>query len=411
MIEKHTLDNGLRVLVEKIPTVRSISMGIWVKTGSRNESEVNNGISHFIEHMIFKGTDKYTAKEIAETFDAIGGQVNAATSKEYTCYYAKVIDEHFDTAIEVLADMFFNSVYDPVEIDKERGVILEELYMYEDTPDDLVHDLIGQAAFGNHPLGQPIIGTREVLEAINRDYIMNYIDKFYHADNVVVALAGNVDDRAIYKIGELFSNLKQKKQANNYETIQLDKKEIYLAKDIEQTHICLATNGYPVDHDYTHAVAVVNNIIGGSMSSRLFQEIREERGMAYSVYSYHAPYLDNGIYVTYVGTSPKHVKNVLELVDNIYHDVRENGISEAELHKAKEQLKGGLVLSLENTLSRMNRLGKNELFLNRQVTIDESLDKLNAVTIDDVKAVCKHIFTEDRALAAVGPLEGDKVAK
>jgi predicted Zn-dependent peptidase len=408
LIEKRTLDNGVRIVAEKIPTVRSVSLGIWIKTGSRNELPINNGISHFIEHMMFKGTSKYSAKQIAEVFDGIGGQINALTSKEYTCYYAKVIDKYFDLALEVLADMFFNSKFDEADIDKERSVILEELYMYEDTPDDLVHDLIGRAGFGSHPLGYAIIGTRDVLEKINRDSIIDYMNSNYAANNTVITVAGNIDEQIFDKIANLFNRLEGNQEALNIQSVTIHPEKIVVNKKTEQAHICLANKGYEIGNENTHALAIINNILGGSMSSRLFQEIREERGLAYSIYSYHSAYIDNGMYVSYIGTSPKHVEQALQVIDNVYKQVYNTGITKEELHKAKEQLKGMLMLSLESTTSRMNRLGKNELLLNRQIDLDETIDKVNAVTLEQANMVCKEVFAEKSAIAAIGPFDDIK---
>lgn len=405
MIEKKTYDNGLRIVVEKIPTVRSVSLGIWIGAGSRNETPENNGITHFLEHMMFKGTEQYNAKQIAEIFDGIGGQINAVTSKEYTCYYAKVIDHHFDLALGVLADMFFNSKFQETDIDKERSVIMEELYMYEDTPDDLVHDLIGKVGFGDHPLGYTILGTKEVLEGINREKIVRYVQENYTAQNVVITIAGNVDDSVFEKVYELFKNLKGDKPIISTNAVTINPGKAVMNKATEQAHICLANKGFPIGNNHMYTIAIINNILGGSMSSRLFQEIREERGLAYSVYSYHSAYMDNGLYVSYIGTSPKHVNEAIEVITNIYQDLYKTGITKEELHKAKEQLKGMLMLSLESTTSRMNRLGKNELLLERQIELDETIDKIDKVTLDQSQAVCQDVFEGKSALAAIGPFD------
>ncbi|OEH85866.1 zinc protease [Desulfuribacillus stibiiarsenatis] len=405
MIEKRTLPNGLRVVIEKIPSVRSVSLGIWIGAGARNEVPVNNGISHYIEHMLFKGTHKYSAKQIAEIFDGIGGQINALTSKEYTCYYAKVIDLHFDMALEILADMFFDSKFAEDDIDKERGVILEELAMYEDTPDDLVHDLISKAAYGNHPLGYAILGTREVLETMNRKAIIEYIQDNYTAANTVITIAGNIDESVFEKVEKLFASLKGDKPKASDKALPILNDKLVINKTTEQAHICIANQGYPIGHQDMYALVIINNILGGSMSSRLFQEIREERGLAYSVYSYHSAYLDTGMYVTYVGTSPKHINECLHIIKKINHEMYEKGLSKEELHKAKEQLKGMLMLSLESTSSRMNRLGKNELLLNRQIPLDETIEKINQVNLEQTNAVCQNVFVKTSAIAAIGPFD------
>ena len=361
----YTLPNGLRVVLEHIPTCRSVSFGIWAKTGSRNETRAQNGISHFIEHMLFKGTDRHSAKDIAEIFDGIGGNINAFTTKEYTCYYVKVLDEHLPLAMEVLADMFFHSRFDPAELDKERNVILEEISMYEDTPDDLVHDLMAKAVFGDHSLGQTILGLEENLHRFQSEDLRTYMQEFYGIDNIVVSMAGNFNDDVMKLVEQHFGGY-----ANAGRDIPLEKPVfhsdlLYHHKTTEQNHICLSLPGCSMKDERQYAMILLNNAIGGGMSSRLFQEIREKRGLAYSVYSYHTAYLDSGVFTIYTGTAPKQTEEVLKVSMEIIGDIIQNGMSEAELRKGKEQLKGSLILSLESTSSRMTRLGKSELILGR----------------------------------------------
>ncbi|MDF2963679.1 MAG: zinc protease, partial [Paenibacillus sp.] len=360
-MNKYTLNNGLRVIVEPIPTCRSVSFGIWVKTGSRNESRENNGISHFIEHMLFKGTDKYSAKDIAELFDGIGGNVNAFTSKEYTCYYAKVLDDHLPIAVEALADMFFRSSFDSAELEKEKNVIFEEISMYEDTPDDMVHDLIAKAAFEDHSLGYTIIGTEKNLTAMDSNTLRTYMQQQYSIERTVIAIAGNVDDSIVALMEQHFGGF----QNNGSEQIlpgpSFAGNLEYHEKKTEQNHICISLPGLSAKDDRLYAMVLLNNAIGGGMSSRLFQEIREKRGMAYSVYSYHTSYQDGGMFTIYTGTAPKQTADVLKVTMELLSELKKEGLTAAELKKGKEQMKGSLILSLESTSSRMNRLGKNEL--------------------------------------------------
>lgn len=401
-MNKTQLKNGLRVVMEKIPTCRSVSFGIWVKTGSRNERPELGGISHFIEHMLFKGTERFSAKDIAEQFDAIGGNVNAFTSKEYTCYYAKVLDEHLPIAVDVLSDMFFRSLFDTEELRKEKNVIVEEISMYEDTPDDMVHDLVSQAAYGEHPLALPILGTEEKLRSMGPDDLRNYMREQYTIENTVISVAGNIDERIIDLLEKYFGDFANRGQSKSLAAPEFLGEMKYYRKKTEQNHICMSFPGLPVGSNLQYAMALLNNALGGGMSSRLFQEIREKRGLAYSVYSYHSSQADSGLFTVYAGTAPRQTKDVLDLTKEILHDVSVHGISESELSKGKEQLKGSLILSLESTGSRMNRLGKNELMIGRHYTLDEMIARIEAVTMDDVNQVLQGMFKQPFALAMVG---------
>lgn len=406
MIERYQLDNGIRIILERIPSVRSVAIGIWVGTGSRYESPEINGISHFIEHMLFKGTKTRTAKEIAQTFDRIGGQVNAFTSKEYTCYYAKVLDQHLDVAIDVLADMYFNSKLDEEEIHKEKKVVIEEIGMYEDTPDDLVHDLIASSVFGDHPLGHSILGTEEVLESLTRDALFEYMERTYTPENTVISVAGNFDHEIVKKLSKIFSGFTRawsppKQVTPHY----INQPILRTKKDLEQSHYCIAMPGYPLGHKEIYSLIVLNNILGGTMSSRLFQEIREERGLAYSVFSYHTAFRDTGFTVVYAGTGTDYLPELMQVTNEIIADLKKNGLTESELKNCKEQLKGSLMLSLESTNSRMSRLGKNELMLGRHFTLDEIIQFIDRVTLDSVHRVAQEIFATQVGTALVSPLE------
>ncbi|MCS7461843.1 insulinase family protein [Paenibacillus doosanensis] len=401
-MNKYVLNNGLRVIVEPIPTCRSVSFGIWVKTGSRNEHLHNNGISHFIEHMLFKGTDKYSAKDIAEIFDGIGGNVNAFTSKEYTCYYAKVLDEHLPIAVEVLADMFFRSSFDPSELEKEKNVIFEEISMYEDTPDDMVHDLIAKATFSDHPLGYTIIGTEQNLTAMDSNTLREYMKEQYSIDRTVIAIAGNVDDSLMTLIEKHFGEFKNTGAEQIVEAPGFSSDLKYHSKKSEQNHICLSLPGLSANDDRLYAMVLLNNAIGGGMSSRLFQEIREKRGMAYSVYSYHTSYQDSGMFTVYTGTAPKQTADVLKVTMELLSEIKDKGLTAAELKKGKEQMKGSLILSLESTSSRMNRLGKNELMLGKHYSMDEIIERIEQVELSDIQGLAREMMSVPFALAMVG---------
>ncbi|WP_099158146.1 M16 family metallopeptidase [Virgibacillus ndiopensis] len=403
MIEKHTSKNGLRIVLETIPAVRSVTIGIWVLTGSRNETQLDNGISHFIEHMFFKGTKSRSAKDIAEAFDAIGGQVNAFTSKEYTCFYAKVLDTHKELALDILADMFFHSSFDEEEMEREKKVVLEEIKMYEDTPDDIVHDLLARAAYGEHPLGYPILGTEEHLKGFKPDTLRNYISQCYTPENVVVSIAGNVDHTFINKVENYFGTYESN---NRREEIS---KPIFLAnniernKDTEQAHLCLGYEGFPVGDEYTYSLVIMNNVLGGSMSSRLFQDVRENKGLAYSVFSYHSSFLDNGLLTIYAGTGKEQLPLLQDTIKQTVDTLIDRGLTDKELTNSKEQFKGNLMLSLESTSSRMSRNGKNELLLKRHRTLDEMIKEIDAVNHDSIQSVIQSIFKQPASKALIAP--------
>jgi predicted Zn-dependent peptidase len=403
LINKYTCKNGVRIVLEQIPTVRSVAIGIWIGTGSRNETEQNNGISHFLEHMFFKGTKTRTAREIAEAFDSIGGQVNAFTSKEYTCYYAKVLDEHAPFALEMLADMFFHSTFVDEELQKERNVVLEEIKMYEDTPDDIVHDLLSKACYANHPLGYPILGTEETLRTFTGDSLRGYMADYYTPDRVVISIAGNVDESFIQQVESYFGSFTAKQKASQSQAPLFQPQKLVRKKDTEQAHLCIGFNGLPVGHQDIYTLIILNNILGGSMSSRLFQEVREQRGLAYSVFSYHSSYQDSGLLAIYAGTGNNQLDLLFETIQETIDKLKEDGITEKELTNSKEQMKGSLMLGLESTNSRMSRNGKNELLLGRHRSLDEIIEEINSVTVEKVNELARCIFNEDYALALISP--------
>lgn len=404
MIKKYTCQNGVRIVLENIPTVRSAAIGVWIKTGSRNEVPELNGVSHFLEHMFFKGTTTRNAREIAESFDSIGGQVNAFTSKEYTCYYAKVMDNHASYALEILADMFFNSTFDEEELKKEKNVVYEEIKMYDDTPDDIVHDLLSKAVYENHPLGYPILGTESTLETFNSETLKKYVHDMYTPDKVVISIAGNVDEKLIQEVESYFGSYQGGEDRLELVKPAFHENRITRKKETEQAHLCLGFKGLEIGNDKSYSLVTLNNILGGSMSSRLFQEVREQRGLAYSVYSYHSSYQDTGLVTVYGGTGTSQLDSLYETIQETLDTLKRDGITEKELRNSKEQLKGSLMLSLESTNSRMSRNGKNELMLGEHRSLDDIIVKIDEVTEESVNELANQIFTE-HSLSLVSPLE------
>ncbi|PTU27810.1 peptidase M16 [Bacillus subtilis] len=403
MIKRYTCQNGVRVVLENNPTVRSVAIGVWIGTGSRHETPEINGISHFLEHMFFKGTSTKSAREIAESFDRIGGQVNAFTSKEYTCYYAKVLDEHANYALDVLADMFFHSTFDENELKKEKNVVYEEIKMYEDAPDDIVHDLLSKATYGNHSLGYPILGTEETLASFNGDSLRQYMNDYYTPDRVVISVAGNISDSFIKDVEKWFGSYEAKGKATGLEKPEFHTEKLTRKKETEQAHLCLGFKGLEVGHERIYDLIVLNNVLGGSMSSRLFQDVREDKGLAYSVYSYHSSYEDSGMLTIYGGTGANQLQQLSETIQETLATLKRDGITSKELENSKEQMKGSLMLSLESTNSKMSRNGKNELLLGKHKTLDEIINELNTVNLERVNGLARQLFTEDYALALISP--------
>lgn len=409
MYRKSVMPNGIRVVSEAIPYVKSVTVGVWVGTGSRSEESHNHGVSHFIEHMMFKGTQTRSAKDIAETVDAVGGQLNAFTAKEYTCYYIKVLDNHLDLAMDILSDMLLASKFAPEDIDREREVVLEEINMYEDSPDELVHDLHLDNVWPRHPLGRNILGTTESIAAIDRKTITEYYRDFYTPDNIVIAAAGNLTHEALEELsGRFFGALQGKKRRLDGTPPAIALINSVHAKETEQVHLCLGTTSVPQDSPDIYVAHVLNNILGGGISSRLFQAIREERGLAYSIYSYQTNYSDCGLFTVYAGTRPGNVGQVAELILENIADLKRQGVAAAELTKTKEQFKGGLLLGLESSSSRMSRLGKMEITLGKYTGLDEIVAKIEKVSLDDLTGLMETGFVPDRlCFTALGPLKTD----
>lgn len=404
-IKRLQLDNGVRIITEKIEGVRSVALGVWVGAGSGHEDDNNLGITHFIEHLMFKGTQNRSAVDIAESLDAVGGQLNAFTTKECTCYYAKVVDDHFDLALDVLSDIFFNSTFSEKAIEKERGVVEEEIKMYEDTPDELIHDLFVQTLWDEHPLGKPILGTVESLQRIDRQTIIHYMDNNYRPDRVVVAIAGNIEhDEVQEKVRSYFEGMKGKGIGVTISPPgSVVARQFNLPRETGQVQICLGTKGLSQHDDRLYSAIILNNVLGGGLSSRLVQSVREERGLAYSVYSYHTTFCDTGLFIFYAGTSPTKYDEVIGLFASEIKEIISKGITSKELNKAKEQIKGGIFLGLESVSSRMSRLGRTELCLNKIVTPDEVISSVYDVQLQDVHDTALALFKEqDFCLSTIG---------
>jgi predicted Zn-dependent peptidase len=413
MFQKTVLPNGVRVLSESIPYVKSIALGIWIGTGSRYETDYNHGISHFIEHLIFKGTKTRSAKDIAETVDAVGGQLNAFTAKEHTCYYIKVLDTHLDLGMDILSDMLLASKFDPEDINREREVVIEEIHMYEDSPDELVHDIHLDKVWSGHPLGRNILGTTDSVSGLDRDKIKEYYHSHYTADNLVIACAGNLRHETLVELAtKYFGHLSGIKNFPPETPPVITPTRSIYTKETEQVHLCLGTVSVPQNSPDLYTAHILNNILGGGISSRLFQSIREDRGLAYSVYSYQTNYSNAGLFTVYAGTRPSNTSKVIDLVIENIADVKNNGITAQELSRAKEQLKGALLLGLESSSSRMSRIGKLEISLGKYITMEEVVAKIEQVTLQDLNRMANELFTaENLCLTVLGPVKETVIPK
>ncbi len=411
------LDNGIGVVMEKIDYVNSVSIGFIINNGSIHENDSNNGVSHFIEHMLFKGTKNRNAKEIAESIDNIGGQLNAFTGKEQTCFYAKVLDQHLPIAIDVLGDMLTNSLFLDEEIQKEKGVIIEEINMYLDEPEDLVYELLNELMFKNTTLEYPILGNEKSVLQLNRDEITNYFYENYNAADIVISLAGKLDPVETMKLlNQNFNNFKKDKTeiVNTLPQNYIFKNSIKgISKKIEQLNFCIGMEGVSAKSEDIHSIMVMNNIFGGSMSSRLFQSIREDRGLAYSVYSNLSPYDDTGIFSIYAGLKSTQIIPVVKLIEEEIKYIKKNLITQEELRMSKEQLKGNYILGTEGTFSRMFENGKSLSMFGRIESPNEVIGKIDSVTMEDIDRVVKKIFNHEKVnIAYVGNIEEhEKVEK
>ena len=408
MYEEFTLSNGLRVVAEKIPHFRSVSVGLWIGAGSMYETAEENGLSHFIEHMLFKGTQRRSAKQIAQEMDAIGGQMNAFTAKECTCYYAKVIDEHFEKALDLLSDLVLGATFDEAEFEKERGVILEEIAMVEDTPEDLVYELLAQAIFGDQSLARPILGPAQQIRTVSRDTLVQFRNRHYRPDNTVLAVAGNYDWAQLKELAEKMLGAWGSDQApaSLPAPAIAQPGRLVREKDIEQVHVCLGYPGVAQGSEDLYPLSVLNNLFGGGMSSRLFQRIREEMGAVYSVYSYPTTYPGCGTLTLYAGTSPEQAQKVIDEIHAQTQLLLRDGITKEEFEQSRDQLKGSYILGLESTSSRMSSIGRSRLLLENLQTPEETIAKIEAVRMEDVMRVANDVFQKPYAASAVGKNAG-----
>ena len=401
MINKTILDNGIRVITERIPYASSVSLGIWVANGSRHERRESNGVAHFIEHLLFKGTNRRSSLDIAREIDSVGGVLNAFTSREYVCYYAKVLDKFLPRAVDLLTDIFLHSVFDCDEIEKERRVVLQEINMMEDTPDDLIHDLFHQHFWTGHPLGMSILGDAESVSGLSRDKIVDYRDQMYRGDDIIVSAAGNLTHEELLTL--ITPHLQGIPSGNGRvdSALPVYQRRIELVeRDLEQVHVCLGLKGVEQSHPLRYDAFVMNAILGGSMSSRLFQEVREKSGLAYSVYSYIASHADAGSLVVYAGASPENRDELLEIMLRELGRFKTEEIPGEQLDGAREQLKGNLLLSLESSDNRMSRLAKNEIYFGTPMPVSEIMEGFDRVSAESIQRLANEIL-DNSALTLV----------
>ncbi len=413
-IQTTTLPNGIKVITEAMSHVRSVSVGVWVGTGSRRETAEQNGISHFIEHMLFKGTSNRSAEDIARSVDSLGGNLDAFTAKELVGYNTKILDEHLPIAMDILSDLVLNPLFRDDDIEKEKGVILEEIKMDADNPDYLVHEIFTSNFWKDHPLGKPILGTRETVKKFSQTMVADYYGAVYTPENLLVTAAGNlVHERLVALVGERFETVKRagpvpaQHPPSTHARIALRSK-----KELEQVHVCLGVPSYPIPHEDRFTCYVLNTVLGGGMSSRLFQNIRERLGLAYSVFSELNPYTDTGCLAVYAGTSLESARQVVELVLKEFAELKQQIVPPEELRRAKDHLKGSLMLSLESTSSRMSNLARQEMHFQRFFTLDELVESIEKVTADDVQRVARTFFDQKQiALTILGNLDGFKIGR
>jgi predicted Zn-dependent peptidase len=410
-IVRDVLPNGLRLLTERMPNVRSVSIGVWLTRGSRHEAQEQSGIAHFVEHMLFKGTSTRSAEDIAQTIDSIGGQMDAFTAKEYASYYIKVLDEHLPLAVDVLSDIVRRPAFTEEDIEREKKVVLEEIKMVEDTPDDLVHELFTENFWVDHPLGRPILGIRETVEGLTQSALRGYFEGVYSAPNMIVAAVGNVDHARVRDLVEAaFGTVSSDATEISSIPPRVEPRIVIRSKELEQSHVCLGTSSYQQDHADRYSSYVLNTILGGSMSSRLFQNVREKRGLAYAVFSGLSAYRDAGSMTIYAGCANDAIGELIDVVVAELKRLKDELLPESELRRAKDHLKGSLMLNLESTSSRMSHLARQEIYFDRQFGLDETLEGVERVSQADVQRVARDLL-KDGALAAtvLGAVNGLKI--
>ena len=410
-IDKTVLDNGIRILTHKMPHTRSVSMGVWVNVGARDETPAQSGLSHFIEHMIFKGTRKRSAFQIAKEFDAIGGHTNAFTTMENTCYHAKVMDTHTETMVDILSDIFLNSIFSAQEIERERPVILQEIGLVEDSPDEYVHVLAGRNFWGDHALGRSILGKPENIVQFDSEAMKSFFNQLYQPDHIVVSVAGNIEHSHLLDlVGSAFNSIRPGNGLPDRITPEARSLVDLKYRKLEQVHICLATMGLAISDPRRYAFSLLNTILGGNMSSRLFQEIREKRGLAYAVYSFIASHVDTGMFGVYLGVDPSHARKTTLLILDEIKRLANEAVDESELRGAIEYTKGSLMLASESTDNQMVRTAQNEIHFDRHVPLKEVIDKVESVTPDEILELARRLFGRNpMGLTMLGPVKDQKV--
>jgi len=413
MVISSVLDNGVRIVTETMPGIRSVSLGVWVNAGSRQDPTDQTGIAHFTEHMMFKGTPQRSASQIAREIDALGGLMNAQTAKEYTVYYVKVLDEYLEKAGDILFDLFLHSSIDPEELEKEKRVVLQEIGMTEDTPDDYITDLFAEAFFDKSSLGTSILGSANSVSAFKREHVTGFIDKYYVPADIVISAVGNVDhSRLVDLIARRFDNLgtaSRDSSVDNPPPARGSTKFYY--KDIEQVHITLGAAGAGMNDERRWTYIVLNTMLGGSMSSMLFQEAREKLGLVYSIYSYMSSYRDRGVLAMYAASTPDTIHKTLEVIGTQMKRLKAGDLNGESIEDIKTQIKGNLLLSRESTISRMSSLAKNEMYYNREVSVDEVLEKIQAVSLEDIISLANDIFVPDQlTLVCLGKMKQDQLS-
>jgi predicted Zn-dependent peptidase len=413
-IRREVLPNGLIVLTEEMPYIRSVSIGIWIKTGSRHEDPESNGISHFVEHMVFKGTKTRTAEDIARQVDSIGGNLDAFTAKECICFDIKVLDEHLPIAMDVLSDLVLDPIFATKDIARERGVILEEIKMDEDNPDYLVHEIFTQNFWKDQPLGKPILGTKETVRRFEQELLLNYWRRFFIPNNMIISAAGNLNhERIVQLVREKFSGLGAGKNGFFQAPPKVSARIIMRNKKaLEQVQICVGVPSHPVGHEQRYTGYILSTLLGGGMSSRLFQNIRERQGLAYAIYSELNPYRDTGCLSIYAGTSRESAPKVVQLVVQEFRNLKAEAIPAEELRRAKDQLKGSLMLSLESSTARMSNLARQEMYFDRFIGLDEIVNSIEKVTSEELIVLAKEFFKPELiAVTVLGNLNGLKISR
>lgn len=405
MFVKEYLSNGIPVIMESVKNMRSVALGIWVKVGSRNELPDRNGVSHFLEHMFFKGTKKRSARDIAVEIDSMGGDLNAFTSRESTTFYVKVLDEYAEKGIELLADVFLHSTFPEEDIEKEKRIIKEEIKMVEDTPDDYIHDLFNQTIWGQDGLGQPVLGRRETIKSFTRDDLVSHIRKYYGTRDTIISCAGNFEsDHLLYMLNKNLGSLRRGSEPEKGVMPDFNSKVEVFSKELSEAHICLGVKGLPQASEERYSLFLLSTILGAGVSSRLFQEIREKRGLAYSIYSFIASYFDTGVWGVYAGVSRKRVREVVELILKEMYGLKDT-LTEIELQRAKNQLKGNIILGLESSSSRMNNIARQEIYYGRYYSPEEIIKEVNSITLGRIRDLAERLTRKDMfSLAVYGPV-------